>query len=530
MLGGVAAVAVYFSAQWLYEAPHAEPSGPVVGPLDEAAAEGPPKGRQRDARPGLGVKPPAVVSDDEALQAGALPGQRVLVFQTKEQLEAFLQKANARGISVLGRIDQLNALRVAALDPRSLAGLSDDEVKQSLIFPVSVPDPKPVGVQADAVALGSHLTDWLNISGDRSTWGNGVKVAVLDTGVVEHRSLGDWSQIALVPLPSDGAPLNPHGLAVSSLITGNNPQVNGAAPGAELLSVVVADGYGQSDTYTLARGILAAVDAGAAVINISMGSYGDSALMRNAVEYAQQHRVVLVAAAGNDGASQIAYPAAYASSFSNVVAVGAVDATGAQLQFSNSGSGLTLMAPGYAVNAAFADDRYFQFTGTSGSAPVVTGTIAAMMSHGKGVEMSAQQAVQSLVQYADEGGAEGNDASYGQGLVDLGRALQGSTPGLVDVAVASQWITNGKLHVVVENRGTDAVLNPAVDINVGGGNTTVYVNSLNPGETRTVTVPYNPSPNQVLKYSSQVRLSNGQKDARPANNGRDSNPSAAGRR
>lgn len=527
------AVGAYVAARWMYEP---APESAALGSAPAAVLPAVPmagKSQKREARAEL-TKQTVFVMDDDALQSGALPGQRVLAFKSREAMEAFLQKAGANGIEVLGRMDQFNTLRVSSLDPKNLDRLLDGEVEKGFIFPVQVPNPKPGGVQPDAVALGSHLTDWLNVSGDRSDWGAGVKVAVLDTGVVEHRSLGDWSQIALVPLPTDGSPLNPHGLAVSSLITGNQSQVSGAAPGAELLSVVVADARGQSDTYTLASGILAAVDGGASVINISMGSYGDSSLMRQAIEYAQQHQVVIVAAAGNEGLAQIAYPAGYASTYSNVIAVGAVDAGGEQMLFSNSGAGLSLMAPGYEVNAAYADERYFlKFTGTSGSTPVVAGAIAAMMSHGNGMEMTAYQAAQTLIHYADEGGVEGNDANYGAGLVDLGRAMQGKTPGLTDVAVASQTVVDGTLQVVVENRGTEPVYNPAVDITIGSGSSsTIYVNGLKPGETRTVSVPYHAPQNQAAGhgYSSRVRLSGGQNDARPANNSRArSNPPSAKR-
>lgn len=508
---GLAAVVAFLLARLVFHSNDhygAPPAPPAVPPAPAAASDA----NQREARPDL-AKINAFQIDDEAIQAGALPGQRVLIFKTQADLEAFLKQAAANGISIIGRLDKLNALRVGFLNPNNLALLSGQEMEMGFIFPITVPDPKPGSIQADAVGLGANLADWLNVSGDRSTWGNGVKVAVLDTGVVEHRALGDWSQIALVPLPTDGSPLNPHGLAVASLITGNLPQVSGAAPGIEqLLSIVVADHRGQSDTFTLASGIITAVDAGANPLIISMGADGDSALMRQAVAYAQQHQVVIVAAAGNEGIAQIAYPAAYASNFNNVVAVGAVDARGEQMSFSNSGAGLTLMAPGYQVNAAYAGDRFFEFTGTSASAPVVGGAIAVIMSQGG---VSAQQAVQTLVYHANEGGVEGVDSYYGHGLVDLGRALQGNKPGVTDVAVASQTVSNGKLFTVLENRGTDTVYQPVLDVTIGGNISTIYGNSLVPGETRTVSVPFSAS---ATSYGASVRISGGQIDVRPANN------------
>ena len=76
------------------------------------------------------------------------------------------------------------------------------------------------------------------------------------------------------------------------------------APGASIISIRIANDLGQSDSFMLAKGIVAAVDAGARLINISLGSPGDSGLVRNAIEYARSAGAMIVAAAGNNGIDQ----------------------------------------------------------------------------------------------------------------------------------------------------------------------------------------------------------------------------------
>src|SRR6476660_7772047 len=77
--------------------------------------------------------------------------------------------------------------------------------------------------------------------------------------------------LAITPFPDDPDKTYGHGTAVASLIAGNDPSAPGVAPAAELISIRVGDESGKADAFALAAGILAAVDSGAQIINISMG-------------------------------------------------------------------------------------------------------------------------------------------------------------------------------------------------------------------------------------------------------------------
>lgn len=477
-------------------------------------------------RYGSGERREAFRQDADALDAGALPGQRAMVFADREALERFLARAG-EGIVILDRLDALNALRISFLNYDDLASLLDGSEEESFIYPVYLPDPVGGEVQPGAMALGNRLLDWLGISGDPSGAGRGVKIAVLDTGISPHWALGGVvSSINLVDLPANAADWNGHGTAVASLIAGGDRRVPGVAPGAELISVRIANDLGQSDSFTLAQGIIAAADAGAQIINISMASYGDALVVRNALEYAQGKGALVIASAGNDGASQVAYPAANPG----VIGVGAVDATSTHLAFSNTGSGVSVAAPGYEVNAAWTGNQAVGFTGTSASAPIVAGAVAYTMTQAGNGNLTAAQAWQLIRTHLNDGGAPGTDPALGGGTIDLGRVVNAGTPGIFDAALASHWVVDPtpekpytQLQVTVQNRGTETLVNTGVSVSTGFITAPFNITTLAPGEIRTLTVPLAENRLQAvdsLQFESSVTLSGGQIDANPANDRR----------
>jgi hypothetical protein len=473
-----------------------------------------------------GERPPAKTGDVEADALGALQGQRVLVFKDQEALRRFLERAG-KGIRLLGRLDALNALRVGFSDYADLAALLDGEEQLSFIFPVSTP-PLPEGsVQPGALALGNKLLEWLGVSGDNSGWGAGVKIAILDTGVTASTAFNtDITRINLVPLSADPSQQNGHGTAVASMIIGSNSLTPGVAPASSILSIRVADDLGQSDSFVLAQGIIAAVDAGARLINISMGGFGQSVLLENAISYARERGALIFAATGNNGASQVYYPAAY----EGVIAVGAVDADGNHLDFSNGGSQVDVSAPGYAINAAWSGDQAAAVTGTSFSTPIVVGVVAAVMNGAGSGVLTPWQAWQLVATHLNDGGAAGTDPLLGAGMPDIGRVLDADTPGIHDAALASQRIIPpdvanpyGQVEVLVQNRGTETLVNTAVGITIAGNRSAGNITTLAPNAVATMRVPITRPPvagSGDLTVDSRVSLTGGATDAKPSNDRR----------
>lgn len=94
------------------------------------------------------------------------------------------------------------------------------------------------------------------------------------------------------------------------------------------------------------------------------------------------------------------------------------------------------------MNAAYPDETVVEFSGTSASAPIISGAVAAVMTKaGKdGARLSAREALDLMFAYANEAGAAGVDPQTGAGALNLGRIFRRNTPGIDDAAVASQVI------------------------------------------------------------------------------------------
>lgn len=446
--------------------------------------------------------------DKDAIAVGAIVGQRSLVFRNRAAMEAFLKRAGTQ-VNIMARIDGLLALRVGFLNVDDLAGLLDGTEEIGMIFPAVFPENESVAAQAGAVPMGNGLLEWLGVPGDHSNWGKGVRIAILDTGVSAHPAFG--GQLTAIGQSGD---VNGHGTAVASMILGNTSQLPGIAPGATVVSIQVADEHGYSDSFKIAQGIIAAIDAGVKIINISLGSSGDSAILRNAVEMARQAGVLIVAPTGNGGETRVLKPAAYDS----VIGIGAVDKNSNVLAFSNSGKGIDLVAPGYGLNAAWTGDTAAMVSGTSFSSPIVAGLIAAVMQQ---MGVTNQQAWSMIAANLDEVGQPGYDAEAGNGKPNVARILSSQTKGIHDVAVASYWIdpnVPNMVQVTIQNQGTEPLINTGLTVSGPMGTSRFNATSLKVGEIQTFSVPIGNDQGRRIRLDATATISGGQVDARPSNN------------
>lgn len=449
--------------------------------------------------------------DGAALADGAIPNQRIISFKDRAAMERFLANMGG-GLSLLGRIDKFNTLLIGFGDEGDLLGMLDGSEETAYNYPANIPEFGGAGVQDGAVALRDGLLKWLGVTGDNSLWGKGVKIAILDTGIADHIAFKNTiERINLVALSADASAINGHGTSVASLIFSNNPLAPGIAPGATPLSIRIADDNGNSSSFLIAQGIIAAVDGGAQLINISLGGSGQSSMVESALAYAKQAGVVVVAAAGNGGVEGVMQPAASSS----VIAVGAVDANNQHLAFSNTGSEISISAPGYAVNAAYPGDMAAVVTGTSFSSPIIAGTIAAAMSNSGSQTLTAAQAVAAMNSNLNDIGLPGSDSSTGAGVPDMWRILNGNTPGIHDAAITSVSTSGNQVQVLIQNLGTETMVNAGVAVNVNGVTTNANITTLAPGDTRVISVPSGGA--ESLNIQGTVRLSSGQTDQRPSN-------------
>lgn len=351
----------------------------IVAPFSPGTADLPRAAQARDAKQELLDALTAKAQDPNAVA-----NEMMLTFRDKATRDAFAKRLAGYDLRLLGKLEPLNSLRVGYKDLAKLRDFLSDAngaaAAEANLW-MRVPQAPNVDTKNQGGTTpfekGQQMMDAIAAGGDRSQWGQSVKVAVLDTGIMDHPTFGK-NQVTHIDLVNDGQPFNSHGTSVASLIAGQNPQAPGVAPAADIIDIRVASPDGYTVSSVLAQGIIEAANRGAQVINISLGGYGDSEVLRAALDFAWQRGVVVVAAAGNEGYDQLAVPAA----IDGVLSVGSVSADNKQASFSNSGQGLDLVAPGVGVVTAWETDKVAVASGTSQSAGLASGAAAAYIAWG----------------------------------------------------------------------------------------------------------------------------------------------------
>ncbi len=251
-----------------------------------------------------------------------------------------------------------------------------------------------------------------------------VVVAVVDTGVdLKHPDLRDhlapgYNIVGGDDVPADDVGHGTHVAGVISAMVNNNLGVAGMTWYNKVMPVKVLDQSGAGSTYSVAQGIIWATDHGAKVINMSLGNYADSDFLHDAIKYAFDKDVVLVAASGNDNTEQPGYPAAYPEVF----AVGATDASKVKASFSNYGDYVDVAAPGVSIASTYPNNQYAALSGTSMASPHVTALAALIRSTNPALKNT--QVYEIMRQTAQDLGTPGKDKYYGHGLIDVVKAVQ----------------------------------------------------------------------------------------------------------
>lgn len=251
----------------------------------------------------------------------------------------------------------------------------------------------PYRVEQDFDARSENLFAFVDVAAFASIWsvtkGEGIKIAVLDTGVAFHSALEpSINRTASRNFTGDGNGIHDvddkvgHGTHVAGIIAA---QENiGVAPKAELYIGKVMRHLAGGSVDALVDGIEWAVEQKVNIINLSMGSLKDTnEKMLNALK-AVSNEIFVVCAAGNGGSEGLDFPAKY----EQCIAVGALNAAGDRRWKGDSagegesavGKELDLMARGESVRSTLLNGRLGKLSGTSMAAPFVTGVLALALS------------------------------------------------------------------------------------------------------------------------------------------------------
>lgn len=455
----------------------------------------------------------------------------LITFNDANSYQEFLNYADENHLDILGQNSRLNSLRIRISNTQSARQIQNqvgNEGSTDYNYIVSAPQiPQPSLANGTTQPFSDQALDWLGVPRENQNWGEGVTIALLDTGVSDHIILGDENieRSTLIEPDSTESDYNGHGTAIASILVGNEGL--GIAPASKLISIQVMDANGLGNSFTLAEGIVEAVDSGASVVSMSLGSYGYTRALENAVQYALSKDVALVAAVGNDSKGTVPYPA----QFDGVIGVTAVDADSQRASFSNYGSEVDIAAPGVGVLAAWGDEQWISFSGTSAATPYVSGSIAATISLNP--DLTTHEAVGLVLNYADEGGAPGTDNEIGEGVLNMDRVLNRNEPNIYDAALADFYLdlqnatdTTIPLIVSVENRGTERLSSVSVEITENDGiPQKIYLGTLQENDTASHTIYLDKSQLQTEQgYSIQGRTSlAGNEDSRVSNDSKTGN-------
>ena len=254
------------------------------------------------------------------------------------------------------------------------------------------------------------------------TRGAGVTVAVIDSGSGPHPDLDANMEVGRTIIDSiESAGMRDvsdegHGTHVAGIIAAaadNGVGGAGVAPQVRILPIRTLEPNGEGTARDVSKAVRFAVDAGAKVINLSLGRNSEYTPLTSAIQYAVDRNVLVVAAAGNYGAdSGPVWPAAS----DLTLAVTAVDRTNNVTSFDQRGDYIDLAAPGTSILSTARNDYELQ-SGTSMAAAFVSGAAALLFAAQPSI--TAAQVRDILQRTATDIGSPGRDTTFGYGLVNL---------------------------------------------------------------------------------------------------------------
>lgn len=267
-----------------------------------------------------------------------------------------------------------------------------------------------------------------------------VIVAVVDTGVdldhpdLQGRLLPGYNVVNPEEEPMDDVGHGTHVAGIIAANVNNREGIAGMTWNTKILPVKALDSSGSGTTYSVAQGIVWAVDHGAKVINLSLGNYAEAQFLHDAIKYAYDQDVVVIAATGNDNTERPGYPAAY----KEVLSVSATDSNLKRASFSNYGDYIDVMAPGESIASTYPGNQYAALSGTSMASPHVAALAALIRSINP--DLKNTEVMDVIRNNVLDLGDPGRDKYFGYGQINVYAALEAAGSNHAPVQLWPQFV------------------------------------------------------------------------------------------
>lgn len=277
----------------------------------------------------------------------------------------------------------------------------------------------------------SQKVDWginqMNIpQAWRKSKGDGITVAVLDTGHPEHFDLPNCEEgyNALDGI-NDFKDAHGHQTHCAGILCASDNDFGtvGVAPNIKCISVKVLSDTGSGSVASVVSGLDYCIKIKPDIVSMSLGGSTPSPLMHEKIKKLYNMNIPVVCAAGNTGSGGVNWPAA----FEETIAVAAFDKEGKVAWFSSRGDMVEWAAPGVNILSTYRNNGYAVLSGTSMACPFMAGILALMLSKHKKQEAdtgkndckTVEQMRSHLLRYTMDRGVRGKDNSWGYGVIDV---------------------------------------------------------------------------------------------------------------
>jgi subtilisin family serine protease len=289
------------------------------------------------------------------------------------------------------------------------------------------------------------------------TQGEGIKIAILDTGRPDHFDCPEPLFSFNFTRYASDIDANGHSTHCAGTLAGraNGRGVIGVAPAVQVGYCKVLGDDGSGSNVSIVRGIDAAIAQGVDLISMSLGGGYDQAIEAACLR-AVKAGIFLICAAGNDGDQGNNDTVGWPAKLGDTIAVASYNETGLISRFSSRGPDIDVAFPGEEILSCWPGNKYRRLSGTSMATPFAAGVVALMLSYqrklaanGKIVTpvVTAEDLHQRFVRYAKDQGPEGRDRAWGFGIPDVDQFIRGGVLEIPNGEISKDVFALGSLRI-----------------------------------------------------------------------------------